>query len=311
MKPFSKQSLIYATILATSLACIGSKKKSLSRSGAIAGFFVGFLSIACGWRGILVIVFYQLGSWATKFRKNIKERVDATAAIASSRGASQVLGCSAIAVGCALAHAILCGEEKIIHFSHHSSTHKSLSTAATASKLTCGIIAHYATCLGDTLASELGILSTEQPVLILKPWKKVPHGTNGGITLWGTLCSILGGAIIGLATVLLDTFSGAMTESSTFETSYTSSYILTVIQFGAACGFIGSLLDSLLGATLQASFYDLDEKIVHDAVSSKNRKSLKHISGMNILSNVQVNLISVLLTTYFGACVLGPFLFQS
>jgi uncharacterized protein (TIGR00297 family) len=309
MKPFSKQSLIYASILASSLAFIGSRKKSLSRSGAIAGFFVGFLSIACGWRGMLVIVFYQLGSWATKFKKNVKERVDATAAIASSRGASQVLGCSAIAVGCALAHAILCGEEKIIHFPHHA-TQQSSSTAAMASKLTCGIIAHYATCLGDTLASELGILSNEAPVLILKPWKKVPHGTNGGITVWGTLCSIFGGAIIGLATVLLDTLSGVISPTAAVRTSDMSSYILTITQFGAVCGFIGSLLDSLLGATLQASYYDPDEKIAHDAGSSKNASNLKHISGINILSNVQVNLISVLLTTYFGACVLGPYLFN-
>ena len=60
MKPFSKESLFYATLLATSLAVRGSKKKSLSKSGAIAGFVVGFLSIACGWRGMLVIVFYQV-----------------------------------------------------------------------------------------------------------------------------------------------------------------------------------------------------------------------------------------------------------
>jgi uncharacterized protein (TIGR00297 family) len=248
----------------------------------------------------------KLGSWATKFKKNIKERVDATATIASSRGASQVLGCSAIAVGCALAHAILCGEEQII--SYPSSTQQS-STSSTASRLTCAIIAHYATCLGDTLASELGILSTGQPVLILRPWNSVPHGTNGGITMWGTLWSIIGGAIIGLSTVLLDQLSGVINESSILSSNRIS-YILTMIKFGAICGLIGSLLDSLLGATLQASYYDPDEKMVHDSSSfKKNNKNLKHISGIDVLSNVQVNIISVLLTTYLGACVIGPLLF--
>ena len=55
---------------------------------------------------------------------------------------------------------------------------------------------------GDTLASELG------PILFNKSnkwafhiilWKKVPKGTNGGISFFGTLSSILGGFIVGLA----------------------------------------------------------------------------------------------------------------
>ena len=51
------------------------------------------------------------------------------------------------------------------------------------SAIACGIIAHYATCLADTLASELGILSKSDPFFIVQPWKKVPPGTNGGVTL--------------------------------------------------------------------------------------------------------------------------------
>jgi hypothetical protein len=51
-----------------------------------------------------------------------------------------------------------------------------------ASQLTCAIIAHHATCLADTLASELGILSKNPPFLITQPWKRVPSGTNGGKT---------------------------------------------------------------------------------------------------------------------------------
>lgn len=55
---------------------------------------------------------------------------------------------------------------------------------------------HFACCLGDTLASELGILSHSRPRLIttLKP---VPPGTNGGMSIGGTVASIAGGGIIG------------------------------------------------------------------------------------------------------------------
>ena len=55
---------------------------------------------------------------------------------------------------------------------------------------------------GDTLASELGPvlgdINKKYAFHILK-WKKVPQGTNGGITFIGTLASIVGGLIVGLS----------------------------------------------------------------------------------------------------------------
>ena len=57
---------------------------------------------------------------------------------------------------------------------------------------------HFACCLGDTLASELGILSPTRPILVTK-FKPVPPGTNGAMSLVGTVVSFLGGAVIGLS----------------------------------------------------------------------------------------------------------------
>lgn len=56
---------------------------------------------------------------------------------------------------------------------------------------------HFGCCLGDTLASELGILSASPPVLVTT-WKKVPPGTNGGISVGGCVASGLGGMIMGV-----------------------------------------------------------------------------------------------------------------
>lgn len=52
--------------------------------------------------------------------------------------------------------------------------------------------------MGDTLASEIGILSKSSPRLILPPFAKVPPGTNGALSVKGTLGSLVGGALMGL-----------------------------------------------------------------------------------------------------------------
>lgn len=62
-------------------------------------------------------------------------------------------------------------------------------------------LSHFSTCLADTLASELGILSTSRPLHILT-WQAVPKGTNGGVSYLGLAVSALGGLIMGLVGVV-------------------------------------------------------------------------------------------------------------
>jgi len=241
------------------------------------------------WMIILPPTLPQLGSFATKYQKVIKEKIDGDASKSAIRGPHQVLACSAIAVALSIYHAMYFGEEKSIDFYQSPET----------SSLTCAVIAHYAVCLGDTFSSELGMLSKSQPFLISAPWRKVPCGTNGGVTLLGTLWGAIGGAVIGLAILIIDTTTGMVVQPK--ET----------IIFGILCGLFGSLFDSLLGATLQSSYYDDDKKLTYcEKQEEVNNKSIKHISGFDVLTNAQVNLVSVIIITIIGGSYLGPLIFQ-
>lgn len=48
MKPFSLTLNFLGVVIATLLATKGMKRKSLSKTGAMAAFIVGYFSIACG-----------------------------------------------------------------------------------------------------------------------------------------------------------------------------------------------------------------------------------------------------------------------
>ena len=302
MDPFGIVTTPLAITIALALAIRAQRKKTLTRSGAITGCIVGFLIVGTGLRGMVLFFFYQLGSFATKYHQTTKERKDATLAHSSARGSLQVLAVSVTPVLLSLLHALWFGAEQPIQFFDDTTTHhQAQSHQNLASSLTCAILAHHATSLADTLASELGILSQETPILITRPWMRVPAGTNGGITLLGTFWSLAGGAIIGVLTVLMDVVSGIMAPSN----------VIPMIVLGAISGLFGSLVDSLLGATLQSSLYDADKKLIYHANSDNLPPSLERISGMNLLTNEQVNFVSSTLTAYVGGWILGPWIFGS
>jgi len=289
MEPFSLKANAIGVAVAILLSTRGLKKKSLTKPGAATAFCVGFLLLCTGLRGFNLLVFYLLGTKATKFKKEIKQKLDGSLVLTGSfaRGPDQVLACSLLAVVLSLVHGIYYGEEKPIDFVHQNM----------ASKLSLGVVAHHATCLADTLASELGILATSSPVLVTQPWKKVPPGTNGGVTLMGCFWSLLGGFLIGLSTVLFDCISGI-----------SPLHAMPMILFSSCCGLLGSLIDSILGATIQQSLFDPASKLAYQS-NDEVKSPTEVMSGMNFLTNEQVNLVSVALTTYLGGWALGSLFF--
>ena len=159
------------------------------------------------------------------------------------------------------------------------------------------MIAHHATCLADTLASELGILAKSDPFLLTAPWRRVPAGTNGAVTIIGCFWSAFGGMLMGVGTLMMDYLSGIETQP------------IKMIIYSSIIGLFGSVLDSLLGATVQATFYDKEKKLIY-CEREGAPKAVDHICGMNILSNAQVNAVSVLISSMLGGLILGPMIFQ-
>jgi uncharacterized membrane protein len=106
---------------------------------------------------------------------------------------------------------------------------------------------NYAAVAADTFSSELGILSKSKPRLITAPWREVPPGTNGGVTATGLGAGLLGAFILSATSTLFIPFckDWSFSEKTGFTLALT------------AAGFSGTLLDSLLGALVQASVIDV------------------------------------------------------
>ncbi|XP_072255125.1 transmembrane protein 19 [Pyxicephalus adspersus] len=108
-------------------------------------------------------------------------------------------------------------------------------------------------------------------------------GTNGGITFIGLVSSFLGGLFVGLAYFITQLLFVSDLEISAPQ--------WPIILYGGAAGFLGSMIDSYLGALMQYSGYDeTTGKIVNHPTSEA-----KLISGKPILDNNTVNLFSSVL----------------
>jgi uncharacterized protein (TIGR00297 family) len=105
-----------------------------------------------------------------------------------------------------------------------------------------GFIGSIATATADTLASEVGVV--EQPRLITT-LKKVPPGTDGGISILGTAAGIMGAGIIGVSAYILGIFPDP--------------YVTMKISIIA--GTVGCFVDSILGAVLERRKYISNEYV--------------------------------------------------
>lgn len=219
---------------------------------------------------VLLIVFFLAGTRATAVKKEVKATLTLHAQGSSSSsggGASggegprthvQVLANSLMASILTLLHARQLGlrRDAILAGQVPDGTY---CYSWGGDLLVVGIIANYAAVCADTFSSELGILSRTEPRLITSlNLRKVPRGTNGGVTVWGLVAGFLGSLIIvGTSLFFLPMCADHTSGKVGGGHSWTLNEKVLFTVGMTIWGTLGSLLDSFLGGWLQRSVRDV------------------------------------------------------
>ena len=141
-----------------------------------------------------------------------------------------------------------------------------------ASIFSMALLGSLACSSGDTWASEIGSVFSKNPRLVTT-WQQVPVGTNGGVTVVGTLASIVGGGVVGVTYYL--SILAIMTYKTTLDKFPPQWPIVVTGVLGVFCG------------------HSLTHSLVHEPSAST-----KHICGRALLSNHGVNFVSSLVTAF-------------
>jgi uncharacterized protein (TIGR00297 family) len=133
----------------------------------------------------------------------------------------------------------------------------------------------------DTWATELGLLARQPPRLITT-LRSVAPGTSGGITPEGLLASVGGAVVVGATAAAL---SGDR----------------RLVRGAVLSGMAGALVDSLLGATLQAVYVcPTCEELTEVAVHPRCGSQALYRRGLTWMTNDAVNLLATLVGAAIG-----------
>lgn len=204
--------LLMAALVNALLAALAWAAKTVDLSGVIVGFLVGFAIYAfLDWRGyLLLLAFFIIGSAATKLGYRKKAAQKLAQEKGGRRGARHALANAGVATACAL-FAALTGHPELFGLAFAGA---------------------FATAVADTSSSEIGQLLGRRTFLITT-FRPVPRGTEGAVSLEGTLAGILASLVIAALGAALHLYPWAG--------------VLPVV----VAAFLGTTFESVVGAALE------------------------------------------------------------
>jgi len=245
---------IMITIILLSL-----KFKFMDYKGILTAAPIGYLIYVFGGRTyfLFLIVFYVVSSVVTRFRaRKVKEVLLNEKEVV--RSWKNVLANGTVATIVAVLSSLESNSSPPVYFAAY--------------------LGAVGTSFADTLATELGIIYSENPRLITN-FKRARRGTPGAVSLSGYLAGFSGLTLFSLLAYPLQELSNSPT-----------SLILSIY----VSGLTGLTIDSILGATIQARY--------RCRVCGKETESQIHcntetekIGGTKIIDTHTVNLLSTLI----------------
>ncbi len=212
----SPLSLVAGLVFGVGIAAIAYRVHALSLSGALAAACLGWVVFGLGgWSATAILLAFFLSSSGLSFAFGKQKRGLSEKHSKGNRRDAMQVFANGGVAGICM---IL------------------LTIFPSQSWLWVGYCASFAAANADTWASELGVLSKTKPRLITTG-KEVEMGTSGAVSVVGSIAALAGALVIALVS------------------SWVSPIQSNAILWITLVGFFGSMVDSILGATVQAVYY--------------------------------------------------------
>ncbi|MBW4655385.1 MAG: TIGR00297 family protein [Kaiparowitsia implicata GSE-PSE-MK54-09C] len=183
-----------------------------------------------GWRGyVVMLTYFALGTAVTRIGKARKEALGIAEKRSGVRGPENVWGSALAGTLCALGAYLFAGR---------------IENLPLVAALVLAYVASLSTKLADTCGSEVGKAYGKRTFLITT-FQPVPAGTEGAISLEGTLAGLVGGLAIALVGYGLGLISSVG------------------IGICLVAAFIATNLESVIGATYQSKYRWLTNEMVN------------------------------------------------
>jgi uncharacterized protein (TIGR00297 family) len=205
--------VVVAVIVGFTFGYFAFRAKTADLSGLFSAALIGIiLLIFAAPQGtqwfLIMLTFFILGSAATRYKFEYKKRIGVDQGRGGARGYRNVFANGIVAAAAAVLFGVFQQPVFIVMY-----------------------VGCVATAAADTLASEIGV--TGGVPYMITTLKKVPIGTNGGVTPTGEFVALLGSFTVSLVALLLKVITPEM-------------MIICTIA-----GFVGTNIDSIVGAILE------------------------------------------------------------